>query len=131
MKNLQRIAETYTPFSIQYKSLGVFPDRKKPRILWIGVSRGGNILKKLAKEVTESNKRAGIRVNGKPFHPHVTVCRLKEVDRRKLGNLLTKYRDFVFGEDTVKGIALISSSLTSVGPIYSVVEEFYFRGEGR
>jgi len=39
--------------------------------------------------------------------------------------LLRKYRTVEFGEDEVNKIALISSSLTSVGPIYTVVEEFY------
>jgi len=127
LKNLQKIAESFTPFKIQYRSLGVFPDRKRPRILWIGVSKGESALKKLAREVVELNKRSGIRVESKPFHPHVTVCRIKEANRKKLGGLMNRYRSFVFGEDRVEKIALISSSLTSIGPIYSVVEEFYFR----
>lgn len=68
-------------------------------------------------------------MDAKPFHPHVTVCRIKEVDRKKLGGLMNRYRNFTFGEEVVDRIALISSSLTSIGPIYTVVEEFYFRRE--
>ncbi len=129
LKNLQRIADKYSPFQVQYKSLGVFPDKRRPRILWIGVSRGENILKKLAGEVFQLNRRAGINVDSKPFHPHVTVCRIKEVDRKKLISFMNRYRNFSFGEETIDRIALISSSLTSIGPIYTVVEEFYFRRE--
>ena len=129
LKNLQSIAEKHTPFKVQYRSLGVFPDRRRPRILWVGVSRGENRLKRLANEVAQLNKKAGIRVDAKPFHPHVTVCRIKEADRKKLGSLMNRYRNFNFGEETVDRIALISSSLTSIGPIYTVVEEFYFRRE--
>ncbi|WP_457600566.1 RNA 2',3'-cyclic phosphodiesterase [Hydrogenivirga sp.] len=127
LKNLQHIADKHTPFNIQYKSLGVFPDRRRPRILWMGVARGENRLKRLANEVAQLNKKAGIRVDAKPFHPHVTICRVKEADRKKLNGLLNRYRSFSFGEETVDRIALISSSLTSIGPIYTVVEEFYFR----
>ncbi|MDQ7081973.1 MAG: RNA 2',3'-cyclic phosphodiesterase [Aquificota bacterium] len=127
LKNLQRIAEKYAPFKVQYRSLGVFPDRKRPRILWMGVSRGENKLKRIANEVAKLNRNAGVRVDSKPFHPHVTICRIKEVDRKKLGGLMNRYRGFNFGEEVVDRIALISSSLTSIGPIYSVVEEFYFR----
>ncbi|NPA41413.1 MAG: RNA 2',3'-cyclic phosphodiesterase [Aquificae bacterium] len=129
LKNLQQLVEKYSPFKVQYRSLGVFPDRKRPRILWIGVSKGENKLKKLANEVAQLNRRAGIRIDSKPFHPHVTVCRIKEVDKKKLSGLMNRYKGFNFGEETIDRVALISSSLTSIGPIYTVVEEFYFRRE--
>ncbi len=127
LKNLQTIADKYSPFKVAYKSLGVFPDRKRPRILWMGVSKGENVLKKLAKEVSNLNRKAGIRADSKPFHPHVTVCRIKDVDRKKFSGFLNKYRNTHFGDEEVKSIALIASSLSSIGPIYTVVEEFYFR----
>ncbi len=130
IKNIQRIADKYKPFRVQYKSLGVFPDRKRPRILWIGVSRGEGPLRRLASEVSQLNRKAGIRVDSKPFYPHVTICRIKETDRRRLGSFMNRYRNFTFGDEVVDRIALISSSLTSIGPIYTVVEEFYFRREG-
>jgi len=127
LKNLQSIAEKFPPFRVQYRALGVFPDRKRPRILWIGVSKGEASLKKVAGEVIRMNRKAGVLAESKPFHPHVTVCRIKEVDKKKLSALLSKYRGHAFGEETVDRIALISSSLTSMGPVYTVVEEFFFR----
>ncbi|MDQ7081608.1 MAG: RNA 2',3'-cyclic phosphodiesterase [Aquificota bacterium] len=127
MKNLQKVADRFSPFKVQYRSLGVFPDSRRPRILWIGVSRGGDLLKRIASEVVQLNRKAGINPETKPFHPHVTICRIKDVDRRKLKNLMSRYRNTVFGEDTVDRVAFISSSLTSVGPIYTVVEEFPLR----
>jgi len=130
LKNLQEIAQKYKPFRIKYRALGVFPDRKKPRVLWIGVSRGEDKLKALANEVSKMNRVAGIRPEGRPFHAHVTLCRIKEADRKKLSSFMNRYRNFNFGEETVDRIALISSSLTSIGPIYTPVEEFYFRGNG-
>ncbi len=127
LKNLQKIAEVFSSFKIQYKSLGVFPDKKRPRILWIGVSKGETDLKKLAEEVIYLNRKSGIKSESKPFHPHVTVCRIKETEKKKFNVFLNKYKNYSFGEETVNKIALISSSLTSVGPIYTVVEEFFFR----
>ncbi len=127
LSNLQKIAESYEPFEVQYRALGVFPDRKRPRILWMGVSKGEAKLKKLASTVVQLNRREGIKVDSKPFHPHVTVCRIKEADRKKLLNLMNRYRNTEFGKEVIDRIALISSSLTSIGPIYTVVEEFFFR----
>ncbi len=127
LKNIQSLADRLSSFKVQYRSLGVFPDRRRPRILWIGVSKGESTLRMIANEVAQMNRNAGIRVDSKPFHPHVTVCRIKSAERKKLGAFMNRYRNFTFGEEVVDRIALISSSLTSIGPIYTVVEEFYFR----
>ncbi len=128
LKNLQQVADRFSPFRVQYRALGVFPDRKRPRVLWIGVSKGESSLRKLAGEVVKLNRRTGIRSESRPFHPHVTICRIKEADRKKLGSLMNRYRGHTFGEETVDRIALVSSSLTGVGPVYTVVEEFFFKG---
>jgi len=125
VKNLQEIARRNVPFRIKYKGLGVFPDTRKARVLWIGVSEGAGRLKSLVKEVERLNARSGLRPSSKGFVPHVTVCRLKKYERKALNTLLAKYRTIEFGEEEVNKIALISSTLTSAGPIYSVVEEFY------
>ncbi len=125
IKNLQEIAKRNIPFKLTYKGLGVFPDTKKARVLWIGVSRGSEKLKNLAKNVERMNARVGIPPSPKGFVPHLTICRIKQYDRKVLNNLLNKYRTIEFGEEEVNRIALISSTLTSVGPIYTVVEEFH------
>ncbi len=125
IKNLQEIAKRNIPFRLTYKGLGVFPDIKRARVLWIGVSKGSEKLKNLAKSVERMNTRVGIPPSTKGFVPHLTICRIKRYDRRVLTNLLNKYRTIEFGEEEVNRIALISSTLTSVGPIYTVVEEFF------
>ena len=128
MKGVQEVAQRYKPIDIRYRSLGVFPDLDRARVLWIGVAEGGNSLKSLAKSILDANRRFGIKSNGKPFHPHVTICRIKEYNKKRLKDLLKRYENFNFGEDRVDRVAIIRSSLTSVGPIYSVLEEFYLNG---
>jgi len=128
MKNLQEIAGRYRPIKVRYQSLGVFPSLDKARVLWIGVSNNAEALKSLAREITRANRRSGIREEGKPFYPHVTVCRIKEFDKRKLSEFLKKHQNTSFGEDLVDRVALVKSSLTSVGPIYTILEEFYLNG---
>ncbi len=129
IRNIQTITETYKPFSVKYKSLGTFPSPDKPRILWIGVGEGSTKLKAIAKEIQRINKRSGINPDSKPFHPHVTICRIKEADGKKVAKFIRKYKNFSFGEETVERIALIKSTLTPVNPVYTVIEEFYLRGK--
>ncbi len=126
IKNLSEVAKRFRPFKVVYKSLGVFPDRKNPRVLWIGVSEGSNLLKRVAREVELLNKRVGVRAKGKPFYPHLTICRIKEVRTKELSALMKKYKNYEFGEEEVNKVALIKSTLTPNGPLYSVLEEFYF-----
>lgn len=127
LKTTQEVANSFRPFKITYKGLGVFPHLRKPRILWVGVDSGSAPLKRLAKTVEIANKRVkNIRPDTKPFHPHVTICRMKRVDERKLRFFMRKYQNFIFGEEIVNKIAVIKSTLTPEGPIYSPIEEFYF-----
>ncbi len=128
MKVMQGVAQRQKPIGVVYKSLGVFPSIDKARVLWLGVSEGHEELKLLSREIVRANRKVGIRDEGKPFYPHVTICRIKEFDKRKLKEMLKQYENTTFGADTIDRIVIIKSSLTQVGPIYTVIEEFYFGG---
>ncbi|HIC08613.1 MAG TPA: RNA 2',3'-cyclic phosphodiesterase [Aquificales bacterium] len=132
LKTAQEVANSFRPFRITYKGLGVFPHPRRPRILWVGVDSGAGILKRLARAVEVANRRVkNIRPDTKPFHPHVTICRMKRVDERKLRFFMRKYQNYVFGEEIVNRVAVIKSTLTPEGPIYSPIEEFYFPEQPR
>jgi len=127
LKTTQEVANSFRPFRITYKGLGVFPHMRRPRILWVGVDAGAGTLKRLARMVEIANKKVGnIRPDTKPFHPHVTICRMKRVEVQRLKSFIKHYQNFVFGEEIVNRIAVIKSTLTPEGPIYSPIEEFYF-----
>lgn len=128
IKAMQETAQRQKPIDIVYKSLGVFPNLDKARVLWIGVSQGHEELKALSRNIIRANRRVGIKEEGKPFYPHVTICRIKEFEKRKLKEMLRQYENVTFGTDRVDKIAVIKSSLTQVGPIYTVIEEFHFGG---
>lgn len=128
LKSLQEVAKGLKPIKVKYRGLGVFPNLDRARVLWIGVAEGHRQLIDMAKSIVKANKQIGIRDEGKPFYPHVTVCRIKEFEKKALKNLLRQHENTSFGEDFIDRIALIKSSLTSVGPIYTVIEEFYLNG---
>ncbi len=127
LKTTQEVANSFRPFKITYKGLGVFPHPRRPRILWVGVESGAGTLKRLARMVEIANRKVpNIKPDTKPFHPHVTICRMRRVDDRKLRYFMRKYQNFTFGEEIVNRIAVIKSTLTPEGPIYSPIEEFFF-----
>ncbi|MEN3029103.1 MAG: RNA 2',3'-cyclic phosphodiesterase [Aquificaceae bacterium] len=128
LKSLQEVAQKLKPVRVKYRGLGVFPSLDRARVLWIGVSEGHRLLIDTARAIVKANRQIGIRDEGKPFHPHVTVCRIREFEKKALRDFLHQYENTTFGEDLVDRVALVKSSLTSVGPIYTIIEEFYFHG---
>ncbi|MCX7989881.1 MAG: RNA 2',3'-cyclic phosphodiesterase [Aquificaceae bacterium] len=128
LKSLQEVAQKLKPVRVKYKGLGVFPSLDRARVLWIGVAEGHRPLIDIARAIIKANRQVGIKDEGKPFQPHVTVCRIKEFERRALKDFLRQHENTTFGEDLVDRVTLVKSSLTSVGPIYTIIEEFYFHG---
>jgi 2'-5' RNA ligase len=116
-----------TPFTLCVRGTGVFPNPRRPSVVWAGVEtlEGGLAQAQLA---AESAARAiGLPPEEKRFHPHLTLARIR--DGRAAGPLieaLEREQGFDGGEFTVRSVSLFSSRLTPHGSIYSRVQEFVF-----
>jgi 2'-5' RNA ligase len=68
------------PIDLRAHGLGAFPSVEAPRVLWVGVSAndGSDTLAQLAREVESAMTELGFAKEERPFHPHVTVGRVKE-----------------------------------------------------
>jgi 2'-5' RNA ligase len=106
-------------FSINAKGLGVFPDPRRPRILWVGLT--GERLAALAACVESSLLPLGFAPENRNFTPHLTIGRWRQLDRppRALKQELEKWRDYEFGRSTVEQIILFQSVLKPEGAVYS------------
>ena len=97
----QALTEALRPFprcTINAKGLGVFPNVKRPRVLWVGLH--GKQLISLAEKVTSALAPLGFILEERSFTPHLTVGRWRQGERadRKLEQALSKWRDFDFGQ---------------------------------
>jgi 2'-5' RNA ligase len=63
-------------FQLQFGELGAFPNARRARILWLGVTRGGERLSDLAAIAEETARNAGFAPEGKRFRPHLTLSRI-------------------------------------------------------
>ncbi len=73
---LARAAERRAPFGLRITGGGAFPHPDAARVLWAGVAPGEAQLDGLAASCRAALARSGARVDGKRFHPHLTVARL-------------------------------------------------------
>ncbi len=112
----------YNSFEVTFKGLGAFPGLSRPRVIWVGVSKGADKLVELANTVRASLKRGRIPFDKKEFIPHLTIARVKS-GSSKLCAFLKKNADIDVGSITVAHVRLKKSTLTSRGPIYEALYE--------
>lgn len=120
---LSRAASGHPPFALSVAGLGCFPDERRPRVLWVGVDEPTGALTRLQADVRSACAAAGVRVDGRPFSPHLTLGRV----RREAG---PRAADFVrgvlagsagsgAGRMTAEAVHLYRSDLRPEGAVYA------------
>lgn len=114
----------FKPFKVLFEGLGAFPNLHRPRVLWIGVSKGGEELKELFGKVEKVAVEAGIPRDPKGFTPHLTIARVRSSrNLSTLSKILRELSKAEVGEMEVSTVRLKKSTLTPKGPIYSNLYE--------
>jgi 2'-5' RNA ligase len=126
------LADKICPFprlSINAKGLGVFPDLRRPRILWVGLA--GNELTTLAARVESALQPLGFALELRSFTPHLTIGRWRQDDRpaKTLGEALASWRNCEFGDSVVDKIILYQSVLKPEGATYQTLRVVALAGE--
>ena len=116
-----RAAVELTPFSIQLEQTGVFPVRGQPRVLWLGINDLTGKLAELHGRLETEAVNVGFAKEARPFHPHLTVARLRQPDNARALAVAHKQMEFAPLEIDVTELLVIRSELSSEGSKYSVV----------
>lgn len=114
----------FSRFTISAKGLGVFPERGRPKILWVGLA--GKELTELAANVESCLLPLGFAPEQRSFTPHLTIGRWRQFDRAPaaLKQDLENWRARSFGESAVNEVILFQSELNPAGSIYRRLEAF-------
>ena len=108
-------------FSITFQGLGVFPSRGGPRALWVGITDGSAELSELQREIAGRVTDAGVVLDSRPFHPHLTLGRWRQSrpsDRRRVQSAS---RPDVVARVPVAAATLYQSRISSAGPTYTAL----------
>lgn len=65
-------------FSTQLTAAGAFPNLRRPRVLWMGLSDEGHSFRNLAGRMDRKFEKAGFVSENRPFRPHVTLARFRD-----------------------------------------------------
>lgn len=78
----QAVPGAAPPFGLRVAGAGTFPERGRPRVIWVGleeVPEAGNppgSLAALQNRIEEAVRRAGLPPQRRPFRPHLTLARV-------------------------------------------------------
>jgi len=106
-------------FFLPIVGVGTFPAKGTPKIIWIGVGRAHPHLFQIYKRVQEAALAAGLEPDLRPWHPHITIARCREVSAQSLRKFLQSNEDLDAGMIRVEVFHLYSSKLTPAGPIHT------------
>jgi RNA 2',3'-cyclic 3'-phosphodiesterase len=63
------------PARLRLEGAGTFPPGRRARVLWAGIGGDAEVLVRLAAALSAACKAAGLRFEGRPLHPHLTLAR--------------------------------------------------------
>lgn len=124
VKSIGGPTQTSSPFSLAVRGMGAFPHLKNPRVIWMGLVDEKEILPSFQRELEKELRKIGFESEDRPFHPHLTLGRMKSNQGRdELIGRMEKYREEQFGDFQVEKVVLFKSDLRPSGPIYTPLKE--------
>ena len=106
-------------FFLPVNGVCMFSSRGAPKIIWIGVGKAHPHLFQIHKRVQEAALAVGIEPELRPWHPHITVARCRDVSAQALRKFLQSNAEFDAGMIRVDAFHLYSSKLTPAGPMHT------------
>ena len=110
------------PVPCTVQGIGVFPDRRRPQVVWAGVTAGSEALGRLAARLRNHVREAGFEVEDRPFAAHVTLGRLRPRAQSPrpaaLHDALDHWAETDLGRLAGDRVTLYESTLTPAGPRY-------------
>lgn len=119
VEEMKKAVSGISPFEIHIAGVGVFPDQHYVRVVWAGVSAGGERVVEIQRKIDTGLNSIGFSPE-RDFHPHITLARVKFIrERAKFMEFLKEAQKADFGVTRVEAILVKQSTLTPKGPIYS------------
>ncbi len=113
---LDGVTANYVPFQLHLYSVGCFPNRKRSRVIWVGLRGELDSLTALKRDIDTFLQPMGWEREKRPFQAHLTLGRVKNV--HQVGSI--KWDVPVKRvEWNVTAVHLIESQLRPQGPIYT------------
>lgn len=114
-------------FEIGLKGTGVFPNLRRPRVVWVGITSGKEQLIKLVTDLESQLSELGISKENRKYKPHITIGRIKHNQKLNDPKMFDNQEALDAGKFPAQKIVLMKSELKPAGAEYSVLAEQLLR----
>lgn len=126
LKRIESVLKDTCPgtdgYDLVLRGLGVFRNLADPRIIWTGLDKCDKLLK-LNKLIFNQLSDVVLNLKDRPFNPHITLGRIKQVaDKAKLKQLTDRYQNIEIQRININEVVLYESILKPEGPVYKPIE---------
>ena len=125
-----RAADSIPPFNLAVRGTGAFPPRGAARVLWLGMHDDSGGLERLQAALEDECAKAGFTREPRPFHPHLTIARLRSPrGAREIAEAHTQnnFQDEAFA---ITEVIVMRSELEPGGSKYTALSRHRLRGKG-
>jgi RNA 2',3'-cyclic 3'-phosphodiesterase len=114
--SLDKVGQQTGPLTLRLGRVGCFPNCKRPRVIWAGLEGEVRPLAALQRRVEAALVPLGWAAEKRPFQPHLTLGRVKDVGKLGRANWDVAVEPV---EVEVTAVVLVQSQLQRSGPIYT------------
>ncbi|MBN2211536.1 MAG: RNA 2',3'-cyclic phosphodiesterase [Sedimentisphaerales bacterium] len=121
-------ASQFEPFDFHIAGVGSFPPGGSARVLWTGVTEGGEDLQALAEAIDHACHKLGFPLEARKFSSHITLARVKNlVVGHKAREAVETTGPLDIGAQGVSNITVFQSVLERGGPAYTAMHHARLR----
>jgi len=120
-------AKDFPGMSLSAKEIGVFPDIRRPRVIWAGLNGQLEILENLQQTLDGHLAGLGYPKETRAFKGHLTLGRVKgKIASAPMKAAIEKLKGFGSESFEISEIILFKSELRPTGAVYSKVQRVAF-----
>jgi 2'-5' RNA ligase len=109
-------------FEVQIEGLGAYPNSRRPRVLWVGLSAPASLVA-LQHAIEAASARLGFESEDREYSPHLTIGRVRQdissTEQHKIRAALESTLIGNLGSARVDAVHLFKSDLQRTGSIYT------------
>ena len=121
-------AKSLAPFKLTAEHCGAFPTHGPPRVLWIGITDSSAQLAHLHERLDEECAAIGFPKEARPFHPHLTLSRIRNPTNARALAVAHRALDFAPSKIEVTELLVIRSELGKDGSKYTTLSTHVLGG---
>ena len=121
-RSIDETVKDVEPFTVSVQGVGTFPNDRRPRVLWVGVKTGADILSDVAARIDGALSGLGFEKEKRRYSAHLTLGRVRST--RGIEAVIQAMRavGFEIQPFDVAEIDVMKSVLQRTGAVYSVLE---------